>query len=87
MLVAKRVSAKVRKMQVRWKGPKRISRVASDFVFEVQDLIDQSHALVHANRLKLYVDSQLELTENRLDSIDHKDPHYNTAEELLALLF
>ena len=87
VLVAKRVSSDGHKLQVRWKGPKRISRVVSDFVFEVQDLIDQSHALVHANRLKLYADSQLELTEELLDSIDHNDPHYNTVEELLALRF
>ena len=43
--------------------------------------------MVHCNRLKFYADSQLDVTETLLDTIAHKNPHYNTVEELLDLRF
>lgn len=75
------------KLRVKWRGPQRITRAASDFVFEVEDLITNTHALIHANRLKFYADSQLDLTETLLDTVAHNNPHYNTVQEILDLRF
>ena len=86
-MVAKRVSNDGHKLRVRWKGPRRISRVVSEYVYEVEDLVDQTHAVVHANRLKFYADSHLDVTEELLDTIDHNEPHYNTVEKLMDLRF
>ena len=85
VLVAKEKARSGPKLHVQWIGPRRVTRVHSPTVFEVQDLINESLALVHANRLKFYADSQLEVTEELLRSIDHNDTHYNTVVKLLDL--
>ena len=87
VLVAKRISKNGHKLQVQWRGPQRINRVESNLVFECQDLINEQLSLVHANRLKFYADSQLNVTQELLDTIDHNDPHYNTVTKLLDLRY
>ncbi len=64
-----------------------VTKVQSDVIFEVQDLITDKHSLVHANRLKFYADSSLDVTESLLDTMESNDPHYNTVMKLLNLRF
>ena len=44
-------------------GPRRITEVCSDWVYEVEDLITQKREKVHAEQLKFYSESDLEVTE------------------------
>jgi len=87
VLVAKRVAHDEHKLTLQWKGPQRVVRAESDWVFEVEDLINQSRSLVHANRLKFYSDADLDVTEELLDTINHNSPHYNTVVKLLDLAY
>lgn len=57
VLVAKRMAKDSHKLQVQWRGPQRTIRIDLEWVYECQDLINESCALVHANRLKFYADS------------------------------
>ena len=56
-LVVQKTGKRCHKLLVTWRGPQRITRVMSDFIFECQDLISNSVSLVHANRLKFYSDA------------------------------
>lgn len=85
VLVVKRSEKQGNNLRVTWKGPRRISRVASELIFECEDFINRTHALFHANRLKLYADSKQHVSEELLDSMDHNDPHLNTVEAILNL--
>ena len=87
VLVADSEGKSGNKLRVRWKGPRRVVRCESALVYEVEDLLNASHALIHVSRLKFYADSTLELSEILLDTIDHNDPHYNTVTKMLGLRF
>jgi len=87
VLVAKRSTCHGKKRRLKWTGPRRIIRVVSDFIFEVEDLITGSYALIHSNRLKFYADSQLNVTEELLDTVEHNDPHLQTVTKLLDMRF
>ncbi len=41
-----------RKLILRWRSPYRISRVLSDFLFEIEDLLTSEKATVHGARLR-----------------------------------
>lgn len=53
-VLVRRATNKGHKLQFKWIGPRRIIRVNSDLVFEVEDLITQKRETVHARRLILY---------------------------------
>ncbi|CAK4554659.1 unnamed protein product, partial [Aphanomyces euteiches] len=50
-----------------WRGPKRITKVLSDWLFEVTDLVEPySTSLHHASRLKFYADESRGVTDDML---------------------
>ena len=85
--MTKRTSPDGHNLRVIWKGPRRITRAPSELVYECKDLLNESHALFHAKRLKLYADSQLDVSEEVLDTLGHNDSHRNTFEQLLFLRY
>ena len=85
VLVARRIENDGHKLRLQWLGPQRIVRIESDWEDEDEDLINETHALVYANRLKFYADSQLFVTQELLNTIDNNQPHYNTIIKLLDL--
>ena len=87
VLVAKRVANDGHKLRVRWKGPRRVVRAVSDLVYDCEDLLTGATESFHINRLKHYAESDLEVTEALLDTIDHNDPHLQTIENILDLRF
>eukprot|EP00172_Hildenbrandia_rubra_P002599 Plantae.Rhodophyta-Hildenbrandia_rubra.ctg3560.p1 GENE.Plantae.Rhodophyta-Hildenbrandia_rubra.ctg3560~~Plantae.Rhodophyta-Hildenbrandia_rubra.ctg3560.p1 ORF type:complete len:305 (+),score=28.60 Plantae.Rhodophyta-Hildenbrandia_rubra.ctg3560:801-1715(+) len=87
VLVAKKDAHDGRKLQVTWKGPRRVSRAVSDLIYECEDLITGKKNLFHANRLKHYADSDLNMTEEFLDAVQHNDPQLQTVEQVLHLRF
>ncbi len=85
VLIARQQGKTGNKLRVNWRGPFQITRVQSEFIFECKEFINKKHSLVHANRLKFYADSKLNVTEELLDTIEHNAPHYNTINRLLDL--
>ncbi|KAF4035524.1 Calponin homology domain-containing proteinromo [Phytophthora infestans] len=60
------------KLALYWTGPKRIVSAENDYTFQVQDLVAPYTITVHhASRLKLYRNSQREVTEDILAHIHH----------------
>ncbi len=47
------------KLALRWRGPRRVIKANSDFVFQVEYLRNGALEEVHASRLKFYSDSSL----------------------------
>ena len=48
------------KLCLRWRGPRRIMKALSDFVYQVEDLRNGQLDDVHDSRLKLYRDSEID---------------------------
>ena len=46
-------------MALRWRGPRRVIKARSDYVFKVEDLRNGSTEDVHSSRLKFYRDGWL----------------------------
>ena len=76
--MARRIYHDRRKLCLRWLGSQKVIRVVSDRVFECQDLLNDFVSLVHANRLKYYTDSQLNVTQELMNTIDYNDIHYSS---------
>jgi hypothetical protein len=87
VLVAQRLQNEGHKLRVRWRGPRKVIRICSKYIYEVLDLLTTHQSLVHANRLKFYADSQLDVTEYIMDTAVHNDPHFQTVVKLLNLRF
>ena len=64
------------KLRVRWIGPRRITKVFSDWVFEVEDLITQKKENVHASRLKFFSSYDLDVTEDLRNQIAHNEESF-----------
>ncbi|KAE9206095.1 hypothetical protein PF005_g13139 [Phytophthora fragariae] len=59
---------------VQWKGPKRIVKALSDYVFEVLDLMAPfAISTHHASRLKFYADASRNVTEDLVAQAMHAD--------------
>ncbi|RHY24188.1 hypothetical protein DYB32_008955 [Aphanomyces invadans] len=55
-------------LTLNWKGPYRVSRVNSDYVMEVQQLVEPYEtALHHESRLKFFRDADLDVTSDLID--------------------
>eukprot|EP00918_Siedleckia_nematoides_P044954 GHVU01098347.1.p1 GENE.GHVU01098347.1~~GHVU01098347.1.p1 ORF type:complete len:380 (-),score=90.51 GHVU01098347.1:11-1150(-) len=77
------------KISVRWRGPYRITKVASEWIYEVEELKTKRRLRVHARRLKFYCEaargSEEELTALAMEQQEDwkvkeiagftKDPH------------
>lgn len=87
VLVAKESSTKGSKLLLKWVGPRRVTRAVSEHTYEVQNILNESLSLVHANRLKFYANLQLNITESLKYTVDHNEPVYNIVVKLLDLRF
>jgi hypothetical protein len=80
-LVSKRDFRVGEKLTFHWRGPKRIVGVLSDFLFEVEDLRNGKVSNFHAQRLRFYHDSSLDVTAELIEHVAHNEQGY----EVLAL--
>jgi Chromo (CHRromatin Organisation MOdifier) domain len=62
MLVAEQRESGVSKLQVKWKGPRRVASVESDHVFVVENLLTKELKAADATRLRFYKDKELIVT-------------------------
>jgi hypothetical protein len=63
VLIAKNVTKSNSKLYLTWKGPYHIVSSRQGYVFDVEDIITQEARTVHGERMKLYADSSLDVTE------------------------
>jgi hypothetical protein len=73
VLVAEHRKSGVSKLQVKWKGPRRVASVESDYVFVVENLLTKELKAAHATRLRFYKDKDLNVTAELAQAAEHND--------------
>ncbi len=58
MLWARRQGPRT-KMSTNWIGPRRVSRILSDFTVELEHILTGTTAVIHVCRIKTYVDASV----------------------------
>jgi hypothetical protein len=76
VLVAKQDFAAGEKLTLRWRGPRKVVRVLSDYVCAVEDLRDSSVSEVDNTRLRFYCDFALHSADELLEHVEHNDQGY-----------
>jgi hypothetical protein len=61
------------KLQVKWKGPRRVPCVESVYVFSVENLLTKELKAANATRLRFYRDRTLNITAELARAADHND--------------
>ena len=74
------------KLRVKWTGPYRVAKCFSDFEFEIEDLISGVRLNVHAERLRFYAESHLNVTTELLECVANNNQGYHF-DELLDLRY
>ena len=62
VLVAIPDTPKQLKLTMRWQGPYKVVEARDMYVFNVEDIVTNERQLIHGSRLRLYADSQLNVT-------------------------
>jgi hypothetical protein len=61
------------KLQVKWKGMRRVASVESDYVFVVENLLTKELKAAHATRLRFYKDKELSVTAELAQAAEHNN--------------
>jgi hypothetical protein len=72
------------KLQVKWKGPRRIASVESDYVFVVDSLLTKQLQAAHATRLRFYHDEELKVKAELAKASDRNDHQLYVVSKILA---
>jgi hypothetical protein len=83
VLVAEHRKSGVSKFQVKWKGPRRVASVESDYVFVVENLLTKELKAAHATRLRFYKDKKLNVTAELAQAAEHNDYHLYVLSKIL----
>jgi Chromo (CHRromatin Organisation MOdifier) domain len=73
VLVAEHRKSGVSKLQVKWKGPRRVASVKSDYVFVEENLLRKELKAAHATRLRFYKDKKHNVTAELAQAAEHSD--------------
>jgi Chromo (CHRromatin Organisation MOdifier) domain len=73
VLVAEHRKSGVSKLQVKWKGPRRVASVESDYVFVIENILTKELKAAHATRLRFYKDKDLNVTAELAQAAEHND--------------
>jgi hypothetical protein len=71
------------KFQVKWKGPRRVTNVKSDYVFVVENLLTKELKAAHATRLIFYKDKELNVTAELAQAAEHNDHRLYVVSKIL----
>jgi hypothetical protein len=75
VLVSDQINKSRSKLQVKWKGPRRIIRVESELLYVVENLITKDVKAVHARFMQIYKEKSLSVTKEREQATQHNDEH------------
>jgi Chromo (CHRromatin Organisation MOdifier) domain len=73
VLVAEHRKRGTSKLQVKWKGPRRVAIVESDYVFVVENLLTKELKAAHATRLRFFKDKELNGNAELAQAAEHND--------------
>ena len=73
-----------RKLSFCWRGPFRVTKVLSDFLYEVEDLRSGKKSTTHGTRLKCFRNKDLLVTTDLLEQLAFQDGEYCVVETLIV---
>lgn len=73
---------KKNKLGLRWKGPMRITKVLSDYLFELEDLRTSERSVVHGTRVEFFRCKDFERIEELDEYLAFQEGEYCIAEEI-----
>jgi Chromo (CHRromatin Organisation MOdifier) domain len=83
VLVAEHRKSGVSKLQVKWKVPRRVASVESEYVFVVENLLTKELKTTHATRLRFYKDKELNVTAELAKAAGHNDHQLYVVSKIL----
>jgi Chromo (CHRromatin Organisation MOdifier) domain len=83
VLVSEHRKSGVSKLQVKWKGPRRVASVKSDNVFFVENLLTNDLKAAHATRLRFYKDKEFNVTAELAQAAEHNDHQIYVVSKIL----
>jgi hypothetical protein len=83
VFVAEHRKSGTSKSQVKWKGPRRVASVESDYVFVVDNLLTKELKAAHATRLRFYKDKELNVTAELAQAAEHNDHQLYVVSKIL----
>jgi hypothetical protein len=83
VLVVEQRRSGVSKLQVKWKGPRRVASVESDYLSVVENLLTKELKTAHAIRLRFYKNKELNVTVELAQAAEHKDPQLYVLSKIL----
>jgi hypothetical protein len=84
VLVAEHRKSGLSKLQVKWKGPRRVASVESDYLFVLKNLLMKELKAAHAARLRSYQDKELNVTAELAQAADHNDHQLYVVSKILG---
>jgi hypothetical protein len=73
VLVVEHRKSDVSKLQIKWKGSRRVASVEFDYVFVVENLLTKELKAAHATRLRFYKDKDLNVTAELAQAAENND--------------
>jgi hypothetical protein len=73
VFVAEHRKSCVSKLQVKWKGPRSVASVESDYMFVVENLLTEEVKAAHATSLRFYKNKELNVTAELSQAAEHND--------------
>ena len=61
------------KLQLIWTDPYRVTECRSEYLFEVEDLVNKNRSVVHGRRLKHFRNADFEVTEDVVHHLEYQD--------------
>jgi hypothetical protein len=83
VLVAEHRKSGVSKLQVKWKGPRRVASVESDYVFVVENPLTKELKAAHATRLRFYKGKDLNVTAELAQAAENNDHELYVVSKIL----
>jgi hypothetical protein len=83
VLVAEHRKTGVSKLQVKWKGPRRVASVESDYLFVVENQLMKELKAARVTRLRFYKDKELKVTAELAHAAAHNDHHLYVVSKIL----
>jgi hypothetical protein len=73
VLVAEQCKSGLSKLQIKWKGPRRVASVESNYVLVVENLLTKELKAAHEICLRFYMEKELNVTAELAQATDHND--------------
>lgn len=85
--MVRRATERGHKLQYRWIGPRRVTKIVSEVVFEVSNLLTNKAEVVHASRLRFFsaAKENSEVPSYFIDHAEHSEAIYDTVEKISSL--